>query len=62
MAGMTVLILVYLTVTLVTMICMVLLGFYGIRIINVQKIERYVHALGGLTILICGIGMLWLEW
>ena len=61
-AGMTVLILVYLIVTLVTMICMVLLGFYGIRIINVQKMERYVHALGGLTILICAIGMLWLEW
>ena len=62
LVGMSVLICVYLVITLVTMLIMVLLGYYGIQVINTRKMERYVHALGGLTILTCGAGMLWMGW
>ncbi|WP_207496444.1 hypothetical protein [Aridibaculum aurantiacum] len=53
---------VYTLFTLVTMIGMVLLGYYGISFFNTSKMERYMHALGGATITICGAGMLWWEW
>ena len=60
--GMTILIVVYTFFTLATMVTMVLLGYYGIAFIKTEKIERYVHAIGGLTIFICGAGMLWMGW
>ena len=42
-------------------------GVYWIPLYDVleektEKLERYVHALGGLTIFICGAGMLFLGW
>jgi sulfite exporter TauE/SafE len=61
-AGMVLLVVVYTTVTLLCMLVMVLLGYYGISIFNTQKMERYMHVLGGATILICGAGMLWMGW
>jgi hypothetical protein len=48
--------------TLVTMVVMVMLGYYGYSFLKTDKLERYVHALGGGTILICGIGMVFLQW
>lgn len=60
--GMIILIIVYTTCTLVTMLLMVLLGYFGIAFAFTQKLERYVHVLGGVTILICGVGMLWMDW
>ncbi|MEO6732908.1 MAG: hypothetical protein ABIN01_16915 [Ferruginibacter sp.] len=60
--GMSMLIGIYTLVTLSTMLLLVGLGYYGIAFIKTDKIERYVHALGGLTILICGAGMLWMGW
>ncbi|MES2890532.1 MAG: hypothetical protein V4725_00935 [Bacteroidota bacterium] len=60
--GMSVLIVVYLVVTLVTMLAMVLMGYYGFALFNVKKLEKYVHALGGFTIFICGAGILWMGW
>ena len=53
---------VYTMVTLATMIFMVILGFYGISIFKINKLEKYMHALGGLTIFICGAGMVFMGW
>jgi sulfite exporter TauE/SafE len=61
-SGMIILIAVYTLVTLLTMVTMVILGYWGIAFVKTDKLERYVHALGGLTIFICGAGMLFLEW
>ena len=60
--GMLLLVIVYTIVTLITMLSLVLLGYFGIAFATTQKIERYVHVLGGTTILICGAGMLWMGW
>ncbi len=60
--GMAMLIVIYTLVTLFTMILLVLLGYYGIAFVKIEKMERFVHALGGLTIFICGAGMLWMGW
>ncbi len=61
-SGMLLLIIVYTIATLVTMITMVVLGYFGIAFAKTTKIERYVHAIGGLTIFICGLGMIALGW
>ena len=53
---------IYTICTLATMLTMVLLGYYGISLTRIQKSERYMHAFGGLTIFICGAGMLWMGW
>lgn len=60
--GMGVLIAVYTLVTLLTMLVLVTLGYYGIAFMKTEKLERYMHALGGLTIFTCGAGMLWMGW
>lgn len=60
--GMVTLITIYTTVTLLTMVTMVVLGYIGIAFVKTEKLERYVHAMGGLTIFICGAGMLFLGW
>lgn len=60
--AMIALIIVYTVVTLLTMILMVALGFYGIGFLKTEKLERYLHALGGLTIFICGAGMVFMGW
>jgi hypothetical protein len=56
------LILVYTIFTLATMITMVALGYYGISFFRTDKMERYMHALAGATILICGVGMVFMGW
>jgi sulfite exporter TauE/SafE len=60
--GMTLLIAVYTFFTLATMLLMVVLGYYGIAFIKTEKLERYVHLLGGITIFICGAGMVFIGW
>lgn len=60
--GMLLLIVVYTLCTLVTMLALVLLGFYGIAFSATNKLEKYIHVLGGSAIAICGAGMLWLGW
>lgn len=60
--GITSLIVVYVFFTVFTMLIMVILGYYGFSYFKAGKAERYVHALGGLTILICGIGMVFMGW
>jgi hypothetical protein len=44
------------------MVAMVVLGFTGIAFVKTERLERYVHALGGLTIFVCGAGMLFMGW
>jgi sulfite exporter TauE/SafE len=48
--------------TVITMITMVLVGLYGYSIFRTERIERYVHAIGGAVISICGMGMVFLNW
>jgi hypothetical protein len=56
------LILIYTSATIVTMSFMVTLGYYGFHFLKMDRLERYTHAMGGLAILICGIGMVFMEW
>jgi hypothetical protein len=42
---MSILILVYTSVTLVTMLVLVILGFYSTRFLKVEAFERYMHLL-----------------
>jgi hypothetical protein len=51
---MALLIIVYTFFILLTMVVMVLLGSAGIGFLNTEKLERYVHAVGGFTICIWG--------
>jgi sulfite exporter TauE/SafE len=60
--GMVLLIIVYTLCTLIAMITMVVLGYYGLAFIETDKLEKYMHALGGLTLFICGVGMVFLGW
>jgi len=60
--GMLLLIAVYTFFTLITMVAMVLMGYYGVSFLQTAKLERYMHALGGLAIFICGAGMLFMGW
>ncbi|MGY0036582.1 hypothetical protein [Pedobacter sp. NJ-S-72] len=48
--------------TVLTMLGMVLLGIYGYSFFKTDKLERYVHAIGGAVVTICGIGMVFLGW
>lgn len=48
--------------TVLTMLGMVLLGVYGYSFFNTDKLERYVHAIGGAVVTICGFGMVFLGW
>lgn len=48
--------------TVITMLAMVLLGVYGYNMLNTEKLERYVHAIGGAVVTVCGAGMLFLGW
>jgi sulfite exporter TauE/SafE len=60
--GLAILIIVYTCATLLTMLVMVTLGYLGIAFVKTEKIHRYVHALGGLTLFICGLGMVFMSW
>lgn len=55
-------VIIYTVCTLITMVVMVLLGYYGISIFKLEKMERHMHSIAGLTVLICGAGMLFLGW
>jgi sulfite exporter TauE/SafE len=45
------------TATIATMLVMVFLGLYGIELLPQKKLEKHIHTIAGLTILICGIGV-----
>lgn len=60
--AMLMLVFVYTIFTLLTMISMVALGYYGISFFKTNRLERYMHALGGATIFVCGLGMVFMGW
>lgn len=60
--GMMLLIAVYTFFTLLMMMTMVLLGYYGFSFLASQKLERYMHTLGGAAIALCGAGIVFMEW
>ncbi len=60
--GMLMLVLSFTLFTLLTMTALVLLGYYGFSVLKTSRLERYVHVLGGISVLICGIGMVYLGW
>jgi nickel/cobalt transporter (NicO) family protein len=51
---------VFSVITIITMIILVLLLSYGFKLMPMKFLERYSHALAGGTILLCGLGMLFL--
>ena len=57
-----IIIIVFALCTVLTMLTMVLLGIYGYSFYDTEKLEKYVHAIGGLVITVCGVGMLFLGW
>jgi sulfite exporter TauE/SafE len=40
--------------TIATMLCIVLVSSYGLSRLSLRKLEKYSHALAGLTIFLCG--------
>ena len=47
-------------ITIVTMISVVIVGYYGVSFIHLGKLERYSHALAGAAILISGLAIIFL--
>lgn len=47
-------------ITILTMLTLVLVTSYGIKLLPMKAMEKYSHALAGGTILLCGLGMLFL--
>ncbi|SKB68328.1 Cytochrome C biogenesis protein transmembrane region [Salegentibacter holothuriorum] len=52
----------FLFFTLLMMVLMVVLGYYGYSLIKTEFFEKYMNAIAGGTILICGAGMIFLGW
>ena len=46
------------TITILTMLTLVLITSYGIKLLPMKAMEKYSNALAGGTILLCGLGML----
>lgn len=55
--GLTLLTCVFGTVTIATMLAVVVAGTMGAERLATQKLERYSHALAGLALLACGVGI-----
>jgi sulfite exporter TauE/SafE len=47
-------------VTILTMLVLVLLASYGLKFVRLGKMERFIHAIAGATILLSGIAILFL--
>lgn len=56
-AGIVIVAAVFSIVTILTMLFMVLLPLMGLKMLPMKFLERYMHAIAGFTILICGIGI-----
>ena len=48
---------VFSTVTIVTMLSVVMISSLGVKLIPLNRIERYTHAIAGATICLCGIAI-----
>ena len=47
-------------VTILTMLSVVLIASYGIKLLPMKTMEKYSHVMAGGTILLCGLGMVFL--
>lgn len=61
-SNMLILIGVFLTTTVSTMILVVSLMYFGFNFIKTEWLEKYIVPISGLSIAICGIGMVFLGW
>jgi sulfite exporter TauE/SafE len=61
-ANIIIIISVFTLVTLIIMVTMVLMGYYGISFLKLDKLEKYSSILAGVTVILCGVGMLFLNW
>src|SRR3989338_1415453 len=43
--------------TIITMFSIVMISFFGVKLVPFGKVERYTHALAGATILLCGLAV-----
>ncbi|MFT3980194.1 MAG: hypothetical protein QM687_06955 [Ferruginibacter sp.] len=59
---MLLMIIVYTVITILTMVGIVTLGYLGVGFFKTEKLHKYIHVIGGVTILICGAGMLFFGW
>lgn len=62
LTGMLALIIAYTIFTLLSMVTLVVMGYYGISLIKYDKLEKHMHALAGLALVICGAGMVFMDW
>ncbi len=60
--GIVLLVVTFTVFTLIAMVMMVMLGYYGYSFLKTDKLERYIHAIGGATVMICGVGMVFMGW
>ena len=58
----TLLVTVFALCTVFTMVALVLLGLYGFSFDRTKKLERFMHALSGAVVTVCGAGMLFFDW
>ncbi|CAM4370507.1 hypothetical protein ZORO111903_16555 [Zobellia roscoffensis] len=49
-------------IIIIIMLTIVLLGYFGSRTVNFEGFEKYIDLFSGISITICGIGMVFLEW
>lgn len=54
-------VLVFGSVTIATMITLVMVSYFGISYLPLHRLERYMHALAGVTILSCGLAIQFLR-
>lgn len=47
-------------VTILTMLTVVIIGYYGVSFVNLGKLEKYTHALAGATIMLSGLAIIFL--
>ena len=60
-SGMLIVILVFFFCTVITMITMVLTSLFGFSFIPLHKIDRYMHAIAGGSIFLCGLAIILLD-
>ncbi|MDX2444354.1 MAG: sulfite exporter TauE/SafE family protein [Bacteroidales bacterium] len=51
---------VFAIVTIVTMLVVVIVGYYGFSFVQLGKLEKYTHALAGVTIMLSGLAIMFL--
>jgi nickel/cobalt transporter (NicO) family protein len=60
LSGMILVAIVFLVVTVATMLTVVFAGIYGLSFVALSKLERYTHSIAGAMVLLCGLSILFL--